>query len=133
MHVFSIPTILSLALFMLQTDAHYAKGSHSVESGFCCPCQAMDIMACPVHGDFHQEDAVGQRSIPGLRGVMTASYSRLSAPGPENTHPFPLSRCSVSGDALHLGQGVLAKRSLWPHSKVIILSHMMTHKKRAWL
>lgn len=40
----------------------------------------LSSMSCPVHSNFHQEDAVGQRSILGLCGVMTASYSLLSAP-----------------------------------------------------
>lgn len=40
----------------------------------------LSSMSCPVHSDFQQEDAVGQRSILGLCGVMTAPYSLLSAP-----------------------------------------------------
>lgn len=32
-----------IIMFMLKTDAHYRKGSHSVESGFCCSCHAQCI------------------------------------------------------------------------------------------
>ena len=49
---------------------------------------------------------------------------------PETLVLCPVLRCSINCDALHRGQGVLAKQGLWQRSKIIILLHMMTCLKK---